>query len=89
MIISLYSVFDKKMGVFLSPFPARNVVEASRQIKAAMSDPQMRNADFVLTPSDFSLSRRADFDDERGLVIPVDDFVFIELASLAPGTVTP
>lgn len=89
MKIGLFSLVDAKMAVYLAPFPARNEVEASRQLKAAMRDPQMKNADFVMTPADFALVRVADFDDESGLVSPSTERTSVNLSLLADSTVTP
>jgi len=89
MRIGMYSLHDIKMGLFLAPFAARNDVEAGRQIKAAMSDPQMRNADFVLSPGDFTLSQRGIYDDETGRFEPATSETVYSLRDFAPSTVTP
>lgn len=68
MKLGMYSVYDKVMGVFLAPFPARNDVEAGRQIKAAMTDPNLKHADMVMSPRDFELHHVCDFNDENGEV---------------------
>lgn len=68
MKFSLYSVHDVKLGVYLAPFPARNDVEASRQIANSMADPQLAKSPMVTNPEDFSLVRIANFDDESGNV---------------------
>lgn len=89
MLIGMYSLHDIKMGLYLAPFAARNDVEAGRQIKAAMSDPQMRNADFVLSPGDFTLSQRGIYDDETGRFEPASSDSVYSLRDFAPSTVTP
>jgi len=66
-----YSLFDEKMGVYLTPFFARNDVDASRQIAAALKDPQLAHTPMALSPGDFAMVKVAEFDDERGEFDPV------------------
>ena len=54
MRFKLYSLHDKKMGMYLSPFVARNDVEATRQLSGSMADPNLRNSPMVLSPGHIS-----------------------------------
>lgn len=90
MHFKLYSLHDMKMGIYLSPFVARNDVEATRQLSGSMSDPQMKASPMVLAPNDFSLVCVGAFDDEAGALVPADKPVLItSCAALLPlGTVS-
>lgn len=68
MKLRLYSVYDKLMGVYLNPFPARADVEATRQLKASMDDPQLSKTGIVTNPGDYDLVHIATFDDETGII---------------------
>lgn len=71
MRLSLYSIHDTLMGVYLVPFAARSDVDARRQIKASLADPQMAQSAIALSPSDYSLCLLARFEDESGEISPV------------------
>lgn len=90
MKFKLYSLHDVKMAIYLSPFVARNDVEATRQLAGSMADPNMRNSPMVLAPSDFRLVCVGEFDDDSGALAPVSDPVLVtSLADVKPlGTVT-
>lgn len=70
MRIRLYSVKDRLLGVYLSPFPARADLEARRQIMNSMRDPAMANQPLVTNPADYELYYLATLDDETGSVFP-------------------
>jgi len=68
MLIRLYSVRDKLLNVYLAPFAARADVEAIRQMKSTMADPQIKNASIGQNPKDFDLCYLATLDDETGRI---------------------
>lgn len=68
MKIRLYSIHDRLLKAFLSPFAARADVEAVRQLRATMQDPQMAKTGLVTTPQDYDLYYVATFDDETGVM---------------------
>lgn len=70
MRIRLYSIKDRLLGVFLAPFSARADVEAVRQLKASMSNPNMAQSGLVTNPDDYELYYVGTFDDESGAVFP-------------------
>lgn len=90
MRFKLYSLHDVKMEIYLSPFVARNDVEATRQLAGSMADPNMRNSPMCLAPSDFSLVCVGDFDDDSGALTSSERPVLVSsLADIRPlGTVS-
>lgn len=68
MQISLYSIFDRDVGVYLAPFVARGDVEAKRQIAASLKDPQMSGSSVVQSPGAFDLVHLGFMNDETGLI---------------------
>lgn len=83
MMLRLYSIYDRKMCVYLTPFPARGEVDATRQISASFSNPQMRETPVVSHPEDFDLVHVGMFDDESGEIERVKPAVVTNLARLA------
>lgn len=69
MKLHLYSVHDKLLGVYLAPFASRADIEAIRQMKATLSDPQMKGSSLLQNPQDFDLCHVGSFDDENGHVV--------------------
>lgn len=82
MRIRLYSVKDRLLGVYLAPFAARADVEAVRQMKATLKDPQMQGSSLMQSPKDFDLCYISTMDDETGEV-----FGEIHAAGPAPAVV--
>lgn len=68
MKIRLYSIKDRLLGAFLAPFCARADVEAVRQLRATMQDPQMAKSGLVTSPQDYDLYYVGTFDDETGAI---------------------
>lgn len=66
MKIRLYSIRDRLLQAYLSPFAARADVEAVRQLRATMQDPSMAKSGLVTTPTDYDLYYVGTFDDETG-----------------------
>jgi len=73
MKIRLYSIKDRLLNAFLSPFAARADIEAVRQLRATMQDPQMAKSGLVTTPTDYDLYYVGTFDDETGSIHWGDD----------------
>lgn len=92
MIFKLYSIYDRAVGVYLTPFPARGDIDALRQVKASFKDPSMAETPVMKNPMDFSLVRLGEFDDETGVVSRIGDpyplasvaDLIIETASTVP-----
>lgn len=70
MRIGLYSIFDRVVGAFLAPFPARTDADAVRQVKSSMANPHLRDSGLVQSPRDFDLTKLAMMDDETGVLEP-------------------
>lgn len=70
MRLRLYSIRDKLLGVYLSPFVARAHIEAVRQLKASLSDPAMAGSGIAQSPGDYELCYVSTFDDETGQLFP-------------------
>lgn len=68
MKLNLYSIYDRKMNIYLAPFPARNDVDAVRNVQASVSDPQMKQTPVGQNPQDFDLTMIGIFDDESGQI---------------------
>lgn len=68
MRLRFYSVFDRLMGIYIAPFVARADVEACRQLKASLEDPQMAKSAIVQSPRDYTLYYVGTFNDETGEV---------------------
>lgn len=66
MKFNLYSIFDTKSRVFLSPFVSRSDTDATRQIEASLKDPAVKGTPVGSHPEDFELHCMGIFDDEDG-----------------------
>ncbi|AZL82781.1 nonstructural protein [Apis mellifera associated microvirus 5] len=64
--MKLYSMHDRKMNVYLTPFPARGDVDAIRNVKTSSVHPDMKNTPVGEHPEDFDLVYLGEFDDESG-----------------------
>lgn len=65
MVVKMFSVQDKKTGLFQSPFPAFNGGHAARLLYKQAKNPQ---GDFSMFPEDFSLYEVGEYDDQVGMV---------------------
>lgn len=83
MKLRLFSIFDRKMNVFLTPFPARGEVDACRQISASFSDASMKQTPVGQNPQDFDLIEVGVFDDESGDITKVMPLVIGNVAHIA------
>lgn len=66
MKLNLYSIFDRKMGVYLAPFPSRGDVDATRSLVSGLSHPDVKNTPLGQHPEDFDLVKIGVFNDETG-----------------------
>lgn len=67
MILKTYSIFDRKAGVYLTPFFAVNDQVADRSFQALAKRPESTIAS---APEDFSLYRIGEFCDDSGEITP-------------------
>ena len=82
MKLGLYSIHDLLTSAYLSPFPARTDMDAIRQIKASMTDPQMRDMPIVISAQEYDLVCVGQFDDSSGEVVPQKPVVVLPLKQL-------
>jgi len=68
MILKMFSVFDSKAGVFAQPFFTHNNLTATREFADSVNNPESR---FNKHPEDFTLFACGEYDDTKGLVIPL------------------
>lgn len=68
MIKEIYTIYDHKLKVFLTPMFAHNEEEAKRIILEIASDPKTNLNKY---PHDFSLMKIGEFDDYQGIVNPL------------------
>lgn len=61
MIISLFSVYDKKTGQYQSPFTARHPSEVFREWSVIIKDPNTR---YGKHPHDYAVFKVGTYDDE-------------------------
>ncbi|AXH73503.1 MAG: nonstructural protein [Microviridae sp.] len=80
MKLNLYSIFDRKMNIYLTPFPARGEVDACRQISASFGDASMKQTPVGTNPGDFDLIHVGYFDDEMGDITKVMPLVIGNIA---------
>lgn len=66
---SLFSVFDTKVGAYMTPFPMKTTAEAIRAFLNSCRDP---NTQFHSNPEDFHLYLVAEFDEQTGEIAPVN-----------------
>jgi len=68
MRLKIYSLKDRLMNVFLSPFISRGHVDATRQITQSLRDPQLQSTPFVQNAKDYDLFYIGEFDDETAIL---------------------
>lgn len=66
-MLELYSIRDDKMGIFMSPFPCRGVVDALRGIMSSLKNSDSPMFKFC---DDFTLYRIGRFTEETGDLVP-------------------
>jgi len=72
MNLNLYSIYDRKMNIYLTPFPSRGDVDAKRQVVSSFGDASMRATPAYQNPQDFDLVKIGAFDDESGRITPAE-----------------
>jgi len=70
MILHLYSVMDKAVQAYMTPFFCRSDAEAMRSFADAVSNPEHQ---FNRHVSDYVLYRVGLFDDAEGMVVPCQE----------------
>lgn len=68
MILSLFSIYDKKVGAFSAPMMMRSKGEAIRSFTDAVGDAK---SEFCRHPEDYLLNKIGEFDDNSGVVTPM------------------
>ena len=68
MIYKIYSVFDSKVGSYLSPFFMRSKGEAIRALQGELTNEQSNICKY---PSDFTLFEIGEYDDSKGMISPI------------------
>ncbi len=76
--LSVFSVFDSKVGAFLTPFFVANRAVALRSFMAACQD---EGSDFHRFSDDFTLFEIGLWDSETGDFVPLDAKLNLGLAS--------
>ena len=85
MHFKLLSIRDKLAGVFLAPFVARSDVDATRQIRDSLRDPNVAQTPVGQNPREFELNIIGMFDDETGVLTRLDRPIFVaNLGDLLP-----
>lgn len=64
----IYSIFDSKVGAFMSPFLARTDGEAIRMVAASLFTPNGAPSMVAQYPEDFVLFALGEWDDSAGIV---------------------
>lgn len=67
MKLQIYSIYDSKVGAFVTPVFLRSRGEAIRSIVEAVNNPAPNN-NIEKYPADYTLFHLGEFDDETGLV---------------------
>lgn len=78
-IKGVFALFDKKSGMYLSPFVEVTDGTAIRQMQQVSSQKDSLIAQY---PSDYSLWRVADWEDDNGMVCFADNMFIIEIDKL-------
>lgn len=85
MKVQLFSVYDRKASIYMSPFVARSTIDATRQIAASFREPQMRETPVGQHPEDFDLFHVGSFDDETGDIVSFQKAALVApILSLVP-----
>jgi len=74
MFNNLYSILDKKAGVYGKPFESTNDNTAARMLHSAANDPQIQ---ISMYPEDFDLFHLGAYDADTGRLITLDVPKFI------------
>lgn len=91
-MLQLYSVYDKKGGIYNKPFLCKHVAEATRSVQVAFSLPVEQQPWFTKYAADHALYFIGTFDESNGMFTPPSEGVpvwVIEVASLDPAAAVP
>jgi len=66
MKLRLFAIYDRKMNIYLTPFPARGEVDAIRNIQGSFASNEIKQTPIGTNPADFDLIEVGYFDDETG-----------------------
>lgn len=66
-MLEVHAVYDKKMGIHLSPFFVKHVVEAIRSMSTIARD---KNTSIGRFPEDYELRHVGNFNEETGEIFP-------------------
>lgn len=80
MKLKVFTVYDSKIGAYMTPFFARAVGEAMRNWESACNDPESM---MCKHPADYTLFETAEFDDSTGVITPLQTLHSLGLATTA------
>jgi len=87
MSLQVYSIFDKKGGIYEKPFFCKHVAEATRAVQSSFMAPKDQQPWFCRYPGEYDLYLVGHFSQDSGMITfpseGVPQFV-ISVASLAP-----
>ncbi len=81
MVLKIYSVFDKKTVLYGRPFYAHNSGHAIRCMQDEV-DRGEKDSQLARYPSDFALYSVGAFDDNKGIITPIEPICIIEITDL-------
>lgn len=87
-MLQMYSIYDKKSGIYERPFFVKHVAEATRAVQAALNAPENQQPWFAKYPADFSLFFVGTWNPDSGMYTPTSEGVpvwTIEVVSLKEG----
>lgn len=90
-MLQMYSIYDKKSGIYEKPFFVKHVAEATRAVHAGLNGPEDRAPWFAKYPADYSLFFVGSWDPASGMYTPTSEGVpvwVVEVVSLKEGGVT-
>lgn len=68
-MLNLFAVFDTAVKAYLDPFNSPTIASAKRAFQAAANE---ENHDFRLHAADYTLFHLAAFDNQTGLIVPLN-----------------
>lgn len=74
MILKLFSVYDRKSKIYQPPFYCHNVGHATRMFTGIFSEP---GKVFSAFPYDFEVWESGSYDDQTGMVTPLEKIIYI------------
>lgn len=89
MKLNLYSIYDRKMNLYLAPFPARGDVDAIRNVSQSLRAPDVNQTPIGQSPADFDLVKIGEFDDDIGTISGSHPLTLANIATLIPSAQLP